>query len=193
MIPLKKPRSARRTSFLNGGSKFGLGIADLKGVSRPNDSCVPANSSVAGPFLGMDPKVPVGTTRGWIPRKGTSKPTTPKIRCFARPACSRRATSAARIPPRLCPSKMTSRSSASCGESLWLWSVSRFIIHNFPRKHSNAPSVNHIPGAELVHCGLDFTLGLVSRVYAGIHHVRLGQRSCQQIVNMGREIVEASF
>lgn len=62
---------------------------------------------------------------GCRPRKGTSKLIRPKMLCF-RCWCEyigedgRRATSAAKIPPRLCPSRMISRSSASWGDSLCL-------------------------------------------------------------------------
>lgn len=63
---------------------------------------------------------PLTTTLGCIPRKGASKPTTPKIRCREglpwplRAVGVSNATSAASRPPMLCPSNTTSVFSDSC-------------------------------------------------------------------------------
>lgn len=167
IIPLKKPRSTSRTSFWNGGSKLGFEATVLNAGSKPKDSCSPARlSSAAGSFLGIKPLVPVGITRGCIPRKGTSKFTSPRIRCFAWPFACRSATSAARIPPRLWPSRTTSRSSASCGDSLQVSASARALDESFLGKVArlSRAAYDHIPGAELVHCGLDLAVRLVSRI-----------------------------
>jgi hypothetical protein len=46
----------------------------------PKDSCSSASvSSGARSFFGIELRIPVGTTRGWRPRKGTSKLIRPRI------------------------------------------------------------------------------------------------------------------
>lgn len=52
---------------------------------------------------------------------------------------------------------------------------------------------DHIPGAKMIYCCLYLALRLVSWIHASVHHMRLAQRACQEIVNMQRKVMEASF
>jgi hypothetical protein len=117
-------------------------------------------------FSGEDRKrlsIPLTITPGCMPRKGVSKPMIPSIRCRngsldALEYGGRRATSAASIPPMLCPRRMTSVSGASCGCSL----AKIYQFERVPGKNSSKELTTN----QLLKSSVAYSIGLLD-LYLG--------------------------
>lgn len=171
----------------------GVDVADISGVKAGNrdmserscaereavdvvESCsLPpdvAGSDRSGFPLNKLPK-PLTITLGCIPRKGVSKPTTPKTRCREGLPCPplpievSNATSAASNPPILCPSSTMSVLLDSCCCNLAV-SVAMTV---------SEPGRGHVPATEIVPSNTDLLPGLESWIDDAVDSV-----SCRELL-----------